>query len=101
MTSIEQIEMKQRKTDSNITQELFRSMSFFFTIGVTIVLSLLIPIGIGWFIDQPERLNSHPLYTLIGFGFGTILAGYNLFRMLRQFQQRSLKRYEEEKDKEA
>jgi len=94
----ETIRMKQQKPDGYVTEELARSMGFFFTIGITVVLSLLIPIGIGWWIDQPERANTHPLYTLIGFGFGTILAGYNLYRMLKQFQQRSLKRYEETKD---
>jgi len=92
--------MKPRKTDSYITRELLNSMAFFFTIGFIVVLSLHIPIGIGWWIDQPEQANTHPLYTLIGFGLGTMLTAYNLFRMLRQFQQKNLKRYEEEMDKE-
>ena len=89
--------MKRRNSDSYITEELIRGLGFFFSVGTTIGLSLVLPTGIGWWFDQPEQLNSHPLYTLIGFAFGTVLAGYSLFRMLRQFQQKSLERNEQGK----
>jgi len=36
-------------------------------------------------LDAPERLNSRPLCTLIGFVLGVSAAGYGLYRMLRQF----------------
>ena len=48
--------------------------------------SILIPVGIGYWADQPKRFDSKPLFTLIGLGLGTVLAFYGLYRMLRQFQ---------------
>jgi hypothetical protein len=50
-----------------------------------VALSVLIPTGIGFWLDQAEQFNSSPLYTLIGFGFGTLIAFYGLYRMLRRF----------------
>ena len=93
----ETIRMKQQKPDKLITEDLIRGLSLFFTVGITIVLSILIPTGIGWWLDRPEQLNTQPLYTLLGLAFGTLLAGYGLFRQLRQFLIEQKKRYEGEK----
>ena len=49
-------------------------------------LSILIPTGIGYWVDRPQRLDSHPIFTLVGLGLGTVLAFYGLYRMLRQFR---------------
>ena len=49
-------------------------------------LSLVIPTGIGYWLDHPERLNKQPLLTLIGLGIGTLIAFYGLFRMLRRYK---------------
>jgi F0F1-type ATP synthase assembly protein I len=50
------------------------------------VASLLIPTGIGYWLDRPEILDRRPLFTLIGLGIGTIIAFYGLIRMLRQYK---------------
>jgi F0F1-type ATP synthase assembly protein I len=94
----ETVRMKQRKPDKFITEDLIRGLSLFFTVGATVVLSILIPTGIGWWLDQPGQFNTHPLYTLIGITFGTVLAGYGLFRLLRRFQIEQSKRYERGKN---
>jgi F0F1-type ATP synthase assembly protein I len=50
------------------------------------VLSLIIPIGIGYWLDRPEMFDRRPLFTLIGLGIGTVLAFYGLVRMLRRYK---------------
>ena len=61
-------------------------LRFLFTIGWYVALSLLIPTGIGYWLDSPGMLNKHPLFTLIGLGLGTVVAFYGLYRMLREYQ---------------
>ena len=61
-------------------------LRFLLTIGWYVALSLVIPIGIGYWLDRPEMLDRHPLFTLIGLGIGTVIAFYGLFRMLRRYQ---------------
>jgi hypothetical protein len=77
--------VRQDKPEQPKTREWIRPLGFLFTVGWYIALSVLIPTGIGFWLDQPDQFNSRPLYTLIGFGFGTVLAFYGLYRMLRQF----------------
>ena len=66
-------------------RQLFRGLWFLFNVGWYVALSLIVPTAIGLWLDAPERLNSRPLCTLIGFVLGTMTAGYGLYRMLRQF----------------
>ncbi len=54
-------------------------------VGWYIALSLLIPFGIGLWIDK-KILNSFPWFTFIGLGLGTLIMVYGVYRMLRQFQ---------------
>ena len=49
-------------------------------------LSLLIPVGIGYWLDRPEVFDKRPLFTLIGLGVGTVIAFFGLFRMLLRYQ---------------
>lgn len=77
--------MRQNKPDNAKPREWLRPVGFLFTVGWYVALSLLIPTGIGFWLDQPEQFDSKPLYTLIGFGIGTVLAFYGLFRMLKRF----------------
>ena len=67
-------------------------LRFLLTIGWYVALSLVIPIGIGYWLDH--RFDRGPLFTLIGLGIGTIIAFYGLFRMLRQYkaEQEELKK---------
>jgi hypothetical protein len=66
-------------------RQLLRGLWLLFNIGWYVALSLIIPTAIGLWLDAPERLNSRPLYTLIGFILGTMIAGYGLYIMLRRF----------------
>jgi len=56
------------------------------TVGFYVPLSLLIPTGIGFWLD---RRGSHefPVYTLIGLGIGTVIMVYGVYRMVRPFLQ--------------
>lgn len=54
--------------------------------GWYVALSLLIPVGIGYWLDRPEVFDKHPLLTLIGLGLGTVIAFFGLFRMLLRYQ---------------
>jgi len=65
-------------------RQLLRGLWFLFNVGWYVALSLVVPILIGKWLDDPERFNSQPLCTLIGFILGTMIAGYGFYRMLRQ-----------------
>lgn len=66
-------------------KQLLRAFGLIFNIGWYVALSLVIPTAVGLWLDDPERFNTRPLFTLIGFGLGTMVAGYGLYRMLRQY----------------
>ena len=53
------------------------------TIGWYVALSLIIPTGIGYWLDN--KFDKQPLLTLVGLGVGTFVAFYGLFRMLRRY----------------
>jgi hypothetical protein len=77
--------LRQDKEQKSEKRQLLRSFWFLFNVGWYVALSLVVPTLIGLWLDAPERLNSRPLCTLIGFVTGTMVAGYGLYRMLRQF----------------
>jgi len=76
---------KQDKEPKPEKRQLIKGLWFLFNIGWFIALSLVVPTAIGLWLDAPERFNSRPLCTLIGFVLGTMTAGYGLYKMLRQF----------------
>ena len=84
--------MQQNEPQKPKSKEWARPLWFLFNVGWYIALSVAIPTLIGWWLDRPDRFDSHPLYTLVGFGLGTVVAFYGLYRMLRQF-------YNEQKEK--
>ncbi|MGB9627534.1 MAG: hypothetical protein ACPL6D_02635, partial [Thermodesulfobacteriota bacterium] len=51
-----------------------------------VALSLIVPVGIGYWVDRPEMLNKRPLFTFIGLGVGTVIAFAGLLRMLLRYQ---------------
>jgi F0F1-type ATP synthase assembly protein I len=51
-----------------------------------VALSLIIPIGIGYWLDSPTMFDKRPLFTFIGLGIGTVIAFFGLFRMLIRYQ---------------
>jgi uncharacterized membrane protein len=67
-------------------KEWVRPLQFLLTVGWYVVLSLIIPVGIGFWLDRPEMFNKRPLFTLIGLGVGTVVAFFGLFRMLIRYQ---------------
>jgi uncharacterized protein YjeT (DUF2065 family) len=77
--------LKQDSAEKPEKKQLLRGLWFLFNIGWYVALSMVVPTIIGLWLDAPERLNSRPLCTLIGFGLGTMAAGYGLYHMLRQF----------------
>ena len=56
------------------------------TVGWYVALSLMIPVGIGYWLDRPERLNKAPVFTFIGLGVGTFIAFFGLIRILLRYQ---------------
>jgi hypothetical protein len=89
----------QPKPDKPTSKEWVRPLWFLFTVGWYVALSVVLPTLIGFWLDSPERFDSHPLFTLIGFFVGTVIAFYGLYRMLRQFY-REQKEKEQDKSKE-
>jgi len=67
-------------------KEWVRPLQFLLTVGWYVALSLIIPVGIGYWLDRPEMLNKRPLFTIIGLGVGTVIAFFGLFRMLIRYQ---------------
>jgi F0F1-type ATP synthase assembly protein I len=59
-------------------------LRFLLTVGWYVVLSLVIPIGIGYWLDH--HFVRTPLFTLIGLGIGTVIAFYGLYRMLHRYR---------------
>jgi F0F1-type ATP synthase assembly protein I len=51
-----------------------------------VALSLIIPTGIGYWLDSPTMFDKRPLFTFIGLGIGTVIAFFGLFRMLIRYQ---------------
>jgi len=51
-----------------------------------VALSLIIPVGIGYWLDSPKMFDKRPLFTFIGLGVGTVTAFFGLFRMLIRYQ---------------
>jgi len=71
------------------------------TVGWYVGLSLIVPVGIGYWLDQPNMLGKHPLFTLIGLGVGTVTAFVGLIQMLLRYQagQEKVRKAEETKEK--
>jgi F0F1-type ATP synthase assembly protein I len=67
-------------------KEWVRPLNFLITVGWYVGLSLIIPVGIGYWLDNPKMLNRQPLFTFIGLGVGTVIAFFGLFRMLIRYQ---------------
>ncbi|OGO14426.1 MAG: hypothetical protein A2Z02_06225 [Chloroflexi bacterium RBG_16_48_7] len=84
----------QGNPEQNKRKEFLGPLGFLFTVGWYVVLSLIIPTGIGFWLDQPQQFNSRPLYTLIGLAAGTVIAFFGLVQMLRQFYKKQKESWE-------
>jgi F0F1-type ATP synthase assembly protein I len=67
-------------------KEWVRPLQFLLTVGWYVALSLIIPVGIGYWLDSPKMFNKQPLFTLIGLGLGSVIAFFGLFKMLIRYQ---------------
>ena len=56
------------------------------TVGWYVSLSLMIPVGIGYWLDQPQMFNRSPLFTFIGLGVGTFIAFFGLIQILLRYK---------------
>jgi len=56
------------------------------TVGFYVPLSLLIPTGIGLWLDR-RASHERPLFALIGLGIGTVIMVYGVYQMVRPFLQ--------------
>jgi hypothetical protein len=96
--SIEEFNLAdQGSPEQNKRKELLKPFWFLFTVGWYIILSLIIPTGIGYWLDQPQQFNSGPLYTIIGLALGTLIAFWGLARMMRQFYREQKQTWENKK----
>jgi len=68
------------------------------TVGWYVALSLMVPVGIGYWLDRPQMFNRAPLFTFIGLGVGTIIAFGGLIRMLLRYrdEQEEVRKAEKE-----
>ena len=71
------------------------------TVGWYVSLSLMIPVGIGYWLDRPEMFNKSPLFTFIGLGVGTFISFYGLIRILLRYkaEQEALSKEKEDEAK--
>ena len=58
----------------------WRVLAFVTELGFTIGFSILLGIGLGWWVDG--RLGTQPLFTILGLLLGLASAGYNLYRLV-------------------
>lgn len=77
--------IEQPEPNKPTSREWAKPLWLIFNVGWYVALSLVVPTVIGYWLDRPQRFDTHPLYTLIGFGIGTVMAFYGLYRMLRRF----------------
>ena len=80
-------------------RELFKSLGFLSSIGISLVASILIGLAMGYYLDQ--WLDTKPLFTLVMLAMGIISGFRNVYilttRELRR-QQLEEKRAEEDHD---
>ena len=78
-------EQQKKQEDTSVKRQVLKGLGLFFNIGWYVAFSLLLPTFLGLWLDAPERFNSRPWCTLLGFFLGTIIAVYGLYQMLKRF----------------
>ena len=69
------------------------------TVGWYVSLSLIIPVGIGYWLDRPQMFNKSPLFTFIGLGVGTFISFFGLIRILLRYKTEQEAQSKEEENK--
>jgi F0F1-type ATP synthase assembly protein I len=57
------------------------------TVGWYVSLSVIMPVGIGYWLDRPEMFNKSPLFTLVGLGVGTFISFFGLIQILLRYKR--------------
>ena len=89
--------MRQKEPEETKPKEWLRPLWLLFTIGWSVALSIALPTLMGYWLDLPGQFNTDPLLTFIGFGLGTIIAFYGLYRILRRFYKEQKTLWENKK----
>jgi len=67
--------------DSNQNQNSeFKELGFYLNIGLNFVITLLMGVGAGWWLDK--KLGWSPVFTFLGAFLGAGIGFYNLYRTL-------------------
>jgi len=77
--------VKKEKEGKPEKSQALKGFWFLFQVGWFVALSIVLPTALGLWLDAPERWNSRPLCTLIGFILGTSVAVYGLYKMFKRF----------------
>ncbi len=62
--------------------QLFKSLGFLSSVGISMVASTLIGLAMGWWLDK--KLDTNPWFTLIFLGLGIVSAFRNVYILTAQ-----------------
>ena len=80
--------MSEEKGSSGLGRA-YRQVGPYLSIGVEFTASILLCLGIGWWIDK--RFDTAPVFMLVGAFFGMAVGFYNLYRTVTGMEKRSRK----------
>lgn len=63
-------------------RQLFKSLGFLSSVGISMVASTLIGLGMGWWLDK--KFDTNPWFTLIFLGLGIVSAFRNVYILTAQ-----------------
>jgi ATP synthase protein I len=75
-------------------RQLFRSLGFLSSVGISMVAATLIGLGMGWWLDK--KFDSSPWFTLIFLGFGIVSGFRNIYILTERELKRSQKEDQED-----
>ncbi len=68
------------------TRKLFKDLSYYSSLSFSIALSMVIGLGIGYWLDT-RVFDSSPWFTLIFLGFGIIAGFRNIYLVMKKSQK--------------
>jgi ATP synthase protein I len=76
--------------------QLFKSLGFLSSVGISMVASTLIGLAIGWWLDK--KFDTNPWFTLIFLGFGIVSAFRNVYILTARELRRQKESSQEDGD---